>query len=63
MKKFILAISLILALILGAGVFINVKGSDIVKRAAETNGSALLGAKISLGDVTLDIFNGRKSVV
>ena len=59
MKKFILAISVILVLILGAGIFMAVKGSDIVKRAAETNGSALLGAKISLGDVTLDIFNGH----
>ncbi len=59
MKKFIIAISLILALIIGAGVFIKVKGTDIVRSAAETNGSALLGAKISLGDVTLDILNGH----
>lgn len=59
MKKFIIAISLIFALILGAGVFMKVKGSDIVRHAAETNGSALLGAKISLGDVTLDILNGH----
>lgn len=59
MKKTILIISVILALILCAGIVVKVKGSEIVRSAAETNGSALLGAKVSLGNVTLDIFNGH----
>ena len=59
MKKTFIIIFVSLALIFGTGVFIKVKGIDILRNAAETNGSVILGAQISLGEIMLDIFNGH----
>ena len=58
MKKGPIAISIILVLLIGAGVFINKQGTDIVKSAIVTNGNEITGTEIFIGDISLDIFKG-----
>mgnify|MGYP002631807627 CR=1 FL=1 len=62
MKKFLIVIVAILIVVIGAGAVLKSKGTGILKNAAETNGSDLLGAQISLGDIALDIFKGHVAI-
>lgn len=59
MKKFLIYAGLFAALIIGAGTFLKLKGTDLITHAIQTNGSALLGADISLGGISLNILKGH----
>lgn len=59
MKTFLIVIGVILVIVIGTGAFLKAKGTDMLRNAAETNGSELLGAQISLGEIDLSLFKGH----
>ncbi len=62
MNKISIGTGLFIALIIGAGIFLNSKGPSLIKNGIETNGSSQLGAKVSLGDISFDILQGQASL-
>jgi len=62
MKKGLYALGALLVIIIGVGLFIKMKGADLIKTAANTTGSEMLGAKVSLDDISLGLLDGTAGI-
>jgi hypothetical protein len=62
MKKGLYAIGALLVIIIGVGLFVKIKGVDLIKSAASTSGREMLGAKVSLDDISLGLLDGTASI-
>ena len=62
MKKLLIALAIFISLIAGGVYFIALKGESLILKAAETHGTAFLGAKVSVTGVTLSPLKGHAAI-